>query len=188
MGVAIVYHNATEGWRAALAFSAQIFVHGILELTGIFIITAASFRLAWKFWGGMGYLSKLSLGKQTSRKAWSEIIRRRKEIELEISDFLVLLAVGSFMIFLAGPIESYISPIAGAVFLSEPLTAVLFLFAVGLFYFWLAKLGFGQMLRNLHSVRENIACGFRGEFKLSQVPILTFIVLLSASFLGIILS
>jgi uncharacterized membrane protein SpoIIM required for sporulation len=179
IGMAITYHHAEGGWRYALAFSAQLFVHGILELTGIFIVAAASFRLAWIFWVGMGHLAALLPEKQTWKKVWKKILRSREKIKFEIFDFLILFVIGTIAIFLAGPIESYISPATIRVFFTEPLIAGLFLGAAGLFYLSLASRGLKRMLRNLREVWSDIKLCLEGRFRPSQFPVLMLIVSLS---------
>jgi hypothetical protein len=186
IGIPIAYYNAEGGWRYALAFSAELFVHGILELTGIFIITAATFRLAWKFWSGIGHIGVLSLEEPTWGMVWKKVLRRKRKIKLEVSDFSILFVVGMLMIFWAGPVESYISPVAVAVFLAEPLVAVLFLGVVAYFYLSLASLGFRRMLQNLRGVWGDVRLGLSGKFRPSQVPVLMLAVLLSALLLRLV--
>jgi uncharacterized membrane protein SpoIIM required for sporulation len=178
MGIAIAYYNAEGDWRYALTFSAQLFIHGILELTGIFIIGAACFRLAWKFWAGIGHLTPLSLKKSARKEIWKEISRQKGKVKLEIFDFLVLFTIGIIAIFFAGPIESYVSPVMARIFLVKPWLAGLFLVAVGAFYLSLARFGFRQMLRNLREVWKDIKLGLGGKFRASQAPVLMLVVLL----------
>ncbi len=124
------YHVWGANANAALAFLAGIFVHGVLELTGAFIIAGATLRAAWNFWKGAGHMTSVA-GK--NGKMWSlKLLRRdRKEprkymgkVEEFLADFIILVGFGTFLIFLAGPIEVYVSPSAMAVFCTWPLLAV----------------------------------------------------------------
>jgi hypothetical protein len=134
----------------------------------------------------MGHIGVLSLEEPTWGRVWKKVLRRKEKIKLEVSDFLTLFAVGALMIFLAGPIESYVSPVVVAVFLAEPLVAGLFLVVVGYFYLTLASLGFKQMLQNLRGVWGDIKLGLSGKFRPSQVPVLMLAVLLSALLLRLV--
>lgn len=108
IGLAAVYNYHAYGADVMLAFTGEIFVHGILELTGVILVGAASLRLGWKLWGYLGRALKKGFGKFT---------RKRKAAARQyLVDYIMLVALGCFMIFLAAPIEAYISPYAGRYF------------------------------------------------------------------------
>jgi multisubunit Na+/H+ antiporter MnhG subunit len=119
-------------------------------------------------------------------KVWKKLFRGWKRIKLEALDFLILVGLGMLMIFLAGPIESYVSPRAMGVFLAEPLLAGAFLLAIGFFYSSLAYLGFRRMRENLRRVLEDLRLCVRGKFRSSQVSVLMLFVLLSVFFLAVV--
>lgn len=135
-GIAITYVSHIYGGEVGLAFSAQIFVHGILELTGIYLIAAGGLRMAWLLWVLIGSLSK--------RRRSGPMIKRVKAASV---DLLTLFLLGVAMIFIAAPLEAYVSPSAGGLFTAEPILSVLFLAGTVAFYSILVKPGMGRMAR-----------------------------------------
>jgi len=149
------YGFGPEGALAALAFLATIFVHGLLELTGIYIIAAVSLRAAWNLWRGWGGLLAITRKKRENlswKLARREILKHKHKIKLLLFDFAVLFAIGSFLVFLAAPIETYISPKIWLNFFQAPVVAAAFLVAVGLFYALIVARGFNRMRGDLKFV------------------------------------
>ncbi len=147
LGLALVYHYNNYGPEAALAFAGLIFVHGILEMTAVFIIGGASLRLAWKLWGYLGGALKGGFGKMTKR--------RKAAAESYLKDYVMMFALGALMIFLAAPIEAYISPFAGGMFLSLP--------ALGLVYLGLVAIAYAAIARRgLPALQRVITSGMKG--------------------------
>lgn len=179
VGVAIAHYNAIGGSRYALAFTAEIFVHGLLELTGIFLITTSTSRLAWKFWTWTGEAARRSKKGWTLEKILEKDLRNKKSIRQEILDFLTLFGFALILIIIAAPIESYISPEFVLLFFFEPVLAVLFIGATVAFYLAIAKIGFRKMLRELNEVWGEISLAIHGKFRMSQLPIIMFIILVS---------
>ena len=160
-GIAIAYVGRVYGEEVGLAFSAQIFVHGLLEITGIYLISAGALRLAWSFWGLMG---ELTMGKRKKRP--------RGPMREALYDFIVLALTGTIMIFLAAPVEAFISPITGEVFVTQPLGAAGFLLMTAALYMLLARPGLRGMIRTAGKVVSDVK---RGEFA-SQLALLTFLI------------
>ncbi len=177
------YHIWGANTNAALSFLAGIFVHGVLELAGAFIIAGATLRAAWKFWKGAGHMTSVT---RKNWKMWSWRLRReRKElrkykdkVEEFLADFIILFGLGTFLIFLAGPIEAYISPSAIAVFYTIPPLAVAFLLAIALFYisvffFWFG--GLRAMRRDFGSVHKDIGDAFKLKWRSTHLSLLMFV-------------
>lgn len=168
IGLAIVYNYHIYGPAAMLVFAGVIFVHGVLELTGVFIIGAASLRFAWKFWSYIGRALKTGFGK---------ITRKRKAAARQyLADYILMVALGSFMIFLAAPVEAYVSPYAGAIFFLSPLTALFFLGVVMLFYASIIIKGFKPMRRALASVLADVKAVRSGKWRPAHLSLLILLI------------
>jgi len=173
-GIAITYVSYVSGGGVGLAFLSQIFVHGILELTGVCLIAAGGLRLAWEFWCLLGGIAK------------NENLKRKslvKRIKLPLADFLILFLVGAFLITLAAPVEAFISPSAGRAFVSQHLLALTYLAGVAVFYTKLASLGFRVMIQ---SVASTFARAKTAKFEPEHLSLLTLFLFLGlgiASFL-----
>jgi len=178
IGESFAYWYHQEGATGLVAFSGSVFVHGLLELTAVFIITAASLRLAWNFWKWMGStlvvfvgrgegLSARSLPKKSSRLE-REYRKRRGVIRQHLTDFLVLVLVGAFLIFLAAPVEAYVSPKVGGSFYLAPALGVVFLVFAGLWYTFLVARGFGAMRKDFKLIFGELKLGSKGKRRPSQ--------------------
>lgn len=179
IGMSITYNYYRYGPESVLAFPAVIFIHGLLELTGIYIIAAVSLRVAWNFWRGLGRLAAITdkKGKNWSWKLTKrEIIKHRRTIKMLLFDFAILFSVGSFLVFLAAPIEAYVSPSTGSIFLSTPVVAAVFLVAVGLFYALIAARGFNRMRGDLKFVWNET--GLASKKRIIGIVVGIFILLL----------
>lgn len=193
IGMAVTYVHHTYGSTTALAFLAQIFVHGLLELTGFYIIAAVTLRAAWSIWKGFGRLIEIT-GKDGKRWAWKltkrekrEILKHRPAIELLVLDFITLLAIGAFFIFLAAPVEAYISPEMGYLFASMPAFAVVFLVSVGVLYASIAAWGFNAMRIDLKFVWKSTRSAFKRKWRPAQLSLLMFTIFFTMTLLNIIL-
>ncbi|MEW6592690.1 MAG: stage II sporulation protein M [Candidatus Hadarchaeota archaeon] len=182
LGISLAYWYHSLGGNAMLAFSGSIFVHGLLELTGAYLVIAASLRLAWNLWKGAGRILSMAR-KKGELFHWSvsfrpatwerrEVKKHREVIKLNLTDFAVLVLVGTFLVFLAAPVESYISPTASTIFYSNPLLGAGFLMIVGLFYAAVAYKGFGRMRRDISYMWNDMKLAFRGKRRHSQFSIL----------------
>lgn len=189
------YHAWGANANAALAFLAGIFVHGVLELTGAFIIAGATLRAAWNFWEGAGYMTFVTRknGKmwswRLSKRERKELRKYRGKVEEFLADFIILVGLGTFLIFLAGPIEVYISPSVMAVFYTRPPLAVAFLVAIALFYISVFFLWFGGLRavgRDFGSVCKDIGDAFKLKWRSNHLSLLMFVVF--SIFTAIILS
>jgi len=193
IGVALTYVHHTYGSTTALAFSAQIFVHGLLELTGFYIIAAVTLRAAWGLWKGLGRLIEIT-GKGGKRWTWRltrrekrEILKHRPAIELLVLDFITLLAIGAFFIFLAAPVEAYISPEMGSIFYSMPALAVAFLVLVGILYASIAAWSFNTVRRDLKYIWNDTRAAFKGRWRPAQLSLLIFMIFFVMMLVRIIL-
>jgi hypothetical protein len=153
------------------SFRAAIEVHGLLEMTGFFIITAITARLAWNLWKGMGFM--ISYRKNVKRliKRYSG---RIKEI---LVDFLIMASIGAFLIFLAAPIESYISPSIWATFSSVPPLPYIYLVAVALLYlaiFFVQFRGWWMMKKDAKRIQADIKSLLEGRFVPTHLSLLMF--------------
>jgi uncharacterized membrane protein SpoIIM required for sporulation len=181
IGVSITYNDYRYGPESILVFPAMVFVHGLLELTGIYIIAAVSLRIAWNIWKGLGVFAAISdkKGKSSSWKlAKQELIKHRRKIKMLLFDFTIIFAVGSLLIFLAAPVEAYISPAVGSIFWSTPAAAAVFLVAVGLFYALIAARGFNQMQRDLKFVWNETRLAFQRKWRPVQLSFFVFVMLI----------
>lgn len=177
VGLAIVYNYHTYGPGALLAFAGVIFVHGVLELTGVFFIGAASLRLAWKLWSYLGRALKTGFGKMTKK--------RKATTKQYLVDYIIIVALGLFMIWLAAPIEAYLSPFAGAIFLLFPPLALLFLGAVLLFYASIIKRGFTPMCHAVSSVLDEAKELLSGKWKPAHLSLLLLVIFSLLIWLGL---
>jgi len=193
IGTALTYVHHTWGPEAALAFSAQIFVHGILELTGFYIIAAITLRAAWNIWKGLGRLVEIT-GKGGKRWSWMLTKREKREIakhlpaiKILVRDFVVLFALGTFFIFLAAPVEAYVSPEVGWVFLSDPLMPIVFLASVGIFYASIVGRTLSPLRRDVNSVWRDVRCMFKGRWRPAQLSLFVFMIFFFMTLIRIIL-
>lgn len=183
IGLSITYNYYLYGPRGMLAFPAMIFMHGLLEITGVYIIAAVSLRVAWNLWKGMGGLMTIA-GKEKSRWSLKMTKREKREfqkhggaIKLLLSDFITISVIGALFVFLAAPIEAYISPrVGGYVFFPEPALAVAFLAIVGLVYAYIAAKGFKAMRRDMKQVWKETKLAFRGKWRPTQLSFLIFMI------------
>lgn len=188
IGISLTYYHHLFGASGGLAFSAEIFVHGLLELTGVYIITAASMRVAWNLWKGLAHLMTMA-GKGgrwswgLSRREKREILKHKSAIRLLAIDFVMLFAVGTFLIFLAAPIEAYVSPTMVVIFYSGPVLAVAFLAAVAALFSSIVKRSFGAMRGSLRLVWEDARSATRGKWRPAQFSILMFAIFFSLALL-----
>lgn len=166
MGMALTYNYHIYGLAGMLAILASFFVHGLLELTGIYILAAVSLRTAWNLWRRLGFLTK-------SRKR--ESLRHKRAMGLLMKDFVWLSSVGMFFIFLAAPIEAYVSPWAGLLFFLVPATALAFLAFVGLFYASIVRWGLSAMRSDVKFVCKEVKPAFKGRWRPSQLSLLAFL-------------
>jgi uncharacterized membrane protein SpoIIM required for sporulation len=174
---------------AMISFPAMIFIHGLLELTGIYIIAAVSLRMAWNFWRGLGGLVAITdkEGKNWSWKlAKREVIKHRGTIKMLLSDFVILFSIGFFLVFLAAPIEAYVSPSVGSIFLLAPAVAAFFLAAVGLFYALIVARGFNRMRGDLKFVWNEIRLGLKRKWRPAHLSLLIFIIFFALMLLRVI--
>jgi len=178
------YHVWGADANAALAFLAGIFVHGVLELTGAFIIAGATLRAAWNFWKGAGHMAFIG-GKNEKMWSWGLSRRERKElrkyggkVEGFLADFMILVGFGAFLIFLAGPVEVYVSPSMMAVFYTYPPLAVAFLVAIALLYisvFFLLFGGLQTLRRDFWLMRGDIGDAFKLRWRPTHLSLLMFV-------------
>lgn len=178
------YHDGGADGNAALAFLAGIFVHGVLELTGAFILAGATLRAAWNFWKGAGHMAFMT-GKNEKTWSWGLSRRERKELRKYrvnvkgfLVDFIILVGFGAFLIFLAGPIEVYVSPSMMAVFHTSPPLAVAFLVAIALIYISVFFLWFGGLRalgKDFRLMRRDIGDAFKLKWRSTHLSLLVFV-------------
>ena len=185
IGYAISYWYHNVGAEGALAFSSGIFVHGLLELTGFFIIAGAALRAAWNFWKGIGHMvfAARKNGKiwswRLSRRERKQVRKHKGKVKEFLADFIILVGFGAFLIFLAGPIEAHVSPWAMAVFYMEPLLAVVFLAAIAFIYisvFFVWFRGLRAVRSDFGSVRRDMGAAFKFKWRSTHLSLLIFIV------------
>ena len=187
VGVATSYWYHVWGGDAnvALAFLAGIFVHGVLELTGALIIAGATLRAAWNFWKSAGHMAFMP-GKKEKTWSWGLSRRERKvlrkhrgKVKEFLTDFIILVVFGAFLIFLAGPIEVYVSPSMMAVFYTNPALAVAFLAAIALLYisvFFLLFGGLWALRKDFGLLRKDIGDAFKLKWRSAHLSLLMFVV------------
>jgi uncharacterized membrane protein SpoIIM required for sporulation len=183
-GINIAYWHHLGGANFLLAFFAMIFMHGILELTGIFIIAAATARLAWNFWKGLAHMMQTA---QRSGSFWSWGLSKRERRELRkhkrrikgfMLDFLILVLIGELLIFFAAPIEAYVSPWVFAAFYWQPWLALIWLAAIAFFYvsvFFVGLRGFKRMKRDAGMIYKDLKFALKGKWRASLLPLVMFI-------------
>jgi len=161
------YENTLVPFRAAIE------THGILEMTGFFIISAITARLAWNIWKGLAHLMMAS-----TKKRKLKLKRYKARIKEIFGDFLILASIGIFMIFLAAPVESYISPGVWGAFDVTPVLPCVFLVCVALFYiavFFVRFRGWEMMKRDAKKIRTDIKLLLKGKFVPTHLSLLMFI-------------
>jgi uncharacterized membrane protein SpoIIM required for sporulation len=159
--------------NALAPFRAAIETHGLLEMTGFFIISAITARLAWNLWKGLAHLMAASTKKRKPKLKKSKA--RIKEI---LGDFLILASIGFLMIFLAAPIEAYISPWVWEVFDITLVLPYVFLTLVALFYitvFFVQFRGLEMMKKDAKKIRTDIKSLLKGKFVPAHLSLLMFI-------------
>lgn len=167
IGMALVYNYNVYGPVAMLVFAGIIFVHGVLELTGFFIIGAASLRLGWNFWGYLGRALSKGFGKMTKR--------REAAVKQHLRDYVAMVSLGAVMIFLAAPIETYFSPYVGALFLLAPWLALIYLGIVLFFYYSVIKQGLAPLRRALGPAKVKAKALLSGKWQPGILPFLMLI-------------
>ncbi len=182
IGMAVAYYYHLSGPTAMLAVLAMFFIHGLLELTGIYIIAAVTMRLGWNVWKGLGRLIAIT-GKDGKYGAFVLTKRERREIKkhwpairLLLRDFITLFAIGALFIFVAAPIESYVSPAMGAIFYANPSLNALFLGLVGALYASIVLWGLKAMRRDAKSISDEVELVFKGKLRPAQLSFLMFMV------------
>jgi len=160
------YENTMMPFRAAIEF------HGILEMTGFFIITAITARLAWNIWKGLAFI--MSYHKNAKRL----IKRYRNRIKGLLEDYLILVSIGMLLIFLAAPIEAYISPLVWGVFDMALVLPCVFLTLVALFYitvFFVQFRGWEMIKKDAKKIRTDIKSLLQGKFVPAHLSLSMFI-------------
>jgi uncharacterized membrane protein SpoIIM required for sporulation len=161
------YHEAElSPFRAAIEF------HGIFEMTGFFIITAITARLAWNLWKGLAFM-------MSYRKNVKRLIKRyRGRIKKILGDYLILTSIGIILIFLAAPIEAYISPSIWVTFRSVLPLSYIYLAAVALLYlaiFFVQFRGWEMMKKDAKKIRTDIKSLLKGKFVPAHLSLLMFL-------------
>jgi uncharacterized membrane protein SpoIIM required for sporulation len=155
-----------------IPFRAAIETHGLLEMTGFFIITAITARLAWNLWKGLAFM-------MSYRKNAKRLIKKyRDRIKEILGDYLILVSIGLLLIFLAAPIEAYISPSIWMTFSSAPLLPYIFLAAVAFLYlavFFAQFRGWEMMKKDANKIRTDIKFLLKGKFVPAHLSLLMFI-------------
>jgi len=184
IGMNISYWYHAYDAEVFLIFLSGIFIHGVLELMGIFIVAAITLRVAWNFWKGMGHMMTPA-GK---RKKWSwglskgekrKIRRHEGKVKELLVDFLVLASFGAFLVFLAAPIEAYISPPLMAAFVGAPPLAIIFLLVIAFFYLSIFVWGLGAMKRDIKAVYGDVKFAFERKWRPTQLSLLIFVIFFS---------
>jgi len=179
VGLALVFNYNNYGPQLMLAFASEIFLHGVLELTGIFIVGAASFRIGWKIWEFLGSLIKVGFEKKSFRKS-------QAAVKQYLVDYTLMIALGSLMIFFAAPIEAYVSPVALVIFFFYPPVAIVFLAVVILFYASIVRRGFMQMRRVIISIWKELKTVFLGKWRPAQLSFLMLVIFSLLIWFGLI--
>lgn len=178
IGLALVYNYHLHGPVVLITFLAVIFLHGILELTGAFLIAAASLRLGWKFWS--------YLGQTLAAGSWQFTKRGKAAARKYLVDYLTLVALGLILIILAAPIEAYLSPSASILFLISPPLAIFFLAASMLFFVSIISVGFSRMLHRISLVLREAKELASGRWRPAQLSLLTFIIFSLLTWFGLL--
>lgn len=181
IGMNLAYWYHAYGAEVFLAFLSGVFFHGVIELTGIFIIVAIILRVAWNFWKGMGRMMMTT----RKRKKWSwgfsrgerrEILKRKGKVKELLVDFLVLASFGTFLIFLAAPVEAYISPSVMAAFRGALPLAVAFLVAIASLYLSIFVWGLGAMKRDIKAIYSDVKLAFKCKWRPTHLSLLMFVI------------
>lgn len=173
-----------------LPFRAAIEMHGLLELTGFFIITAITAHLAWNFWKASGYLILTAFrGSNIEKRDFKRKLRKhRKRITELFGDFAILSSIGVLLIFLAAPIEAYISPYVWGGFDQLPVLAGIFLVIVALLYiavFFVGFRGWKMLKKDTKKIRTDIKLLLKGKFVPTHLSLLMFIIFTAVTLLAI---
>ncbi len=162
------------GVDALLAFTATAFVHGVFELTGFFIIAAVTLRAAWALWKALGHMLGVA-----GRKGglWTREFRRHKrKIKEFLADFTLMTVIGAVLIFLAAPIEAYISPRTYAYFGQMPALAIAFLAVIAFFYLFIIVRGFRPLRKNARATYKDLKLVFKRKWRPAQLSFLVFVI------------
>ncbi|MEM3452312.1 MAG: stage II sporulation protein M [Candidatus Hadarchaeum sp.] len=178
IGLALVYNYHLHGPIVLLTFMAVIFLHGTLELTGAFIVGAASLRLGWKLWS--------YLGKVLAAGSWKITKRGKAVAKKYLVDYIILVALGLTLIIMAAPVEAYLSPSASVLFLVSPLVAIFFLVVAMFFFVSIIRAGFNPMLQKISLVMKEAKELASGRWRSNQLSLLTFIVLFLLTWFGLL--
>lgn len=113
------------------------------------------------------------------RKKVRRLIKRyRGRIKEILWDYLILISIGAILIFLAAPIEAYITPSIWATFRVVPLLPYTYLVAVALLYlaiFFAQFRGWGMLKKDVKKIRTDIKALFKGEFVPAHLSLSMFI-------------
>ena len=176
LGLANTYWNYQD---TMVPFRAAIETHGLLELTGFFIITAITARLAWNFWKAGGYFIATPFRGRIEKRAFRRKLKKyRKPFVQLLGDFAILSSIGILLIFLAAPIEAYVSPYIWGFFDSYSAFSYIFLVLVGLLYitvFFFRFRGWEMMKKDAKKIWGDLKSAFKGEFRPSHLPLLMFV-------------
>ena len=179
IGMNLAYWYHAYGAEIFLIFLSGIFFHGVLELTGIFIVVAITLRVAWNLWKGMGHMMRARKGKKWPRelsKSEKRKIRKYKgKVKELLVDFLVLASFGAFLIFLAAPVEAYISPSFMAAFVGALPLAITFLVIIAFFYLSIFVWGLGAMKRDIRTVYGDVKLAFKRKWRPTHLSLLMFV-------------
>ena len=177
------YRNTMVPFRAAIE------THGLLEVTGFFIITAITARLAWNFWKASGYFVLTSFRSESETQAFKRKLKKyRKRIVQLLGDFAIISSIGILLIFLAAPIEAYISPYIWGFFDIYPVFSYIFLVFVGLLYivvFFLWFRGWEMMKKDAKKISGDVKSAFRGELGPPHLSLLMFVFFVALTLLAI---
>ncbi len=191
IGMNLSYWYHAYGAEVFLIFLSGLFLHGVLELTGIFIVVAITLRVAWNFWKGMGHImTPARKGKRWSRELSKSEKRKIRKYEGKVKellvDFLVLASFGAFLIFLAAPIEAYISPSFMAAFIGALPLAITFLVIIASFYLFIFMWGLGAMKRDIRAVYDDVKFAFKRKWRPTQLSLLIFVIFFSIMVLSLL--
>jgi len=178
------YENTMVPFRAAIE------MHGLLELIGFFIITAITARLAWNFWKASGYLILTSFqGSEIEKRGFKRKLKKyRKRIIELLGDFAILSSIAVLLIFLAAPIEAYVSPGVWGYFDRFVVPAYIFLVFVALFYisiFFVRFRGWEMLKKDANKLRGDIKSAFRGKWVPAHLSLLMFIFFITITLLAV---
>ncbi len=191
IGINLAYWYHAYGAVVFLMFLSGLFLHGVLELTGIFIVVAITLRVAWSFWKGIGHLMTSTRNNNRFRKLLNsttqEIRKSESEVKELLVDFLVLTSFGAFLIFLAAPIEAYISPAFMGAFVGVLPLAITFLAIIAFFYLSIFIWGLGTMKRDIREVYDDIKLAFERKWRPTHLSLLIFVIFFSIMMLSLLI-